>query len=56
MTKLCVPIILVVIASSETIASKNTSKKIAMTKHAKELFFSKDTEVNANTEAIVKET
>ena len=56
MTKLCVPITLLVIANSETVASKNTPKKIAMTKPGKELIVSKDTEVNANTEAFAKET
>ena len=49
MTKLCVRIIFLVIASSETNVSKNTQKKIAMTKHAKELTVSKETIVNANT-------
>ena len=56
MTKLCVPITPLVIASSETIVSMNTPKKIAMTKHAKELIVSKDTKVNANTEVIAKDT
>ena len=31
-------------------------KKIAMTKHAKELIVSKDTKVNANMEVIAKDT
>ena len=56
MTKLCVPITLLVIVNSETIASKNTPKKIEMTKHAKELIVSKDTEVNAKTKTFAKET
>ena len=55
-TKLCVPITPLVIASSETIVSKNTPMKIAMTTHAKELIGSKDTKVNANTEVIAKDT
>ena len=56
MTKLCVPITLWVIASSETSVSKNTPKTIAMSKHAKDLIASKNTKVNANTEVIAKDT
>ena len=56
MTKFCVPITPLVIGSSETIVSKNTPKMIPMTKHAQELFVSKDTKVNPNMEVIAKDT
>ena len=39
---------------SETIVSKNTPKKVTMTKHAKGFIILNDTKVNANTEVIAK--